>query len=121
MRNQKKPRIPSPLIFFYRLGEIRDRPFENQRYRAFGLNLAVAALILWNIVHQRRGVDELRSRGEAEMDDLLAHIAPLGWEHNTFNGDYVWPTKPLENRPRAKSAINLPRCRLVYVIGKILR
>jgi|GEM_PF-5461233 len=29
-------------VFFHRLGEIRDRTFENQRYRASGLNLAVA-------------------------------------------------------------------------------
>jgi hypothetical protein len=29
-------------------------------------------------------------------DDLLAHVAPLGWEHITFNGDYVWPTEHAE-------------------------
>jgi TnpA family transposase len=87
-------------VFFHRLGEIRDRTFENQRYRASGLNLAVAAIILWNTVYLGRAVDELRSRGEVIADDLLAHIAPLGWEHITFNGDYVWPTEPLENRFR---------------------
>ena len=32
--------------FFNRLGEIRDRSFENQRYRASGLNLVVAAISL---------------------------------------------------------------------------
>jgi TnpA family transposase len=87
-------------IFFHRLGEIRDRTFENQRYRASGLNLAVAAITLWNTVYLGRAVDELRSRGEIIGDDLLAHIAPLGWEHITFNGDYVWPTEPLKNRFR---------------------
>jgi hypothetical protein len=25
---------------------------------------------------------------------ILAHIALLGWEHITFNGDYVWPPAP---------------------------
>jgi len=25
----------------------------------------------------------------------LPHIAPLGWEHIAFNGDYVWPAEPL--------------------------
>jgi TnpA family transposase len=83
-------------VFFHRLGEIRDRTFENQRYRASGLNLAVAAVILWNTVYLSRAVAELRSRGEVVGDDLLAHIAPLGWEHITFNGDYVWPTEPLK-------------------------
>jgi TnpA family transposase len=82
-------------VFFHRLGEIRDRTFENQRYRASGLNLAVAAIILWNTVYLGRAVDELRSRGEIIPDEHLAHIAPLGWEHIAFNGDYVWPTEPL--------------------------
>jgi TnpA family transposase len=84
-------------VFFHRLGEIRDRTFENQRYRASGLNLAVAAIILWNTIYLGRAVDEMRSRGEAIPDELLAHIAPLGWEHIAFNGDYVWPTEPLGN------------------------
>ena len=44
-------------VFFHRLGEIRDRTFENQRYRASGLNLAVAAIILWNTVYLGRAVD----------------------------------------------------------------
>ena len=57
-------------VFFHRLGEIRDRTFENQRYRASGLNLAVAAIILWNTVYLGRAVDELRSRGEIIPDDL---------------------------------------------------
>jgi TnpA family transposase len=83
-------------VFFHRLGEIRDRTFENQGYRASGLNLAVAAIILWNTVYLGRAVDELRSRGETIPDELLAHIAPLGWEHIALNGDYVWPTEPLE-------------------------
>jgi TnpA family transposase len=84
-------------VFFHRLGEIRDRTFENQCYRASGLNLAVAAIVLWNTVYLSRAVDELRSRGETIADDFLTHVAPLGWEHIAFNGDYVWPTEPLAN------------------------
>lgn len=85
----------------------RDCTFENQSYRASGLNLAVAAIILWNTVYLGRAVDELRSRGEILSDDLLAHAAPLGWEHIAFNGDYVWPQNALETfrplrNPRAE-------------------
>jgi hypothetical protein len=29
--------------------------------------------------------------------NLVANIAPLGWEHIALNGDYVWPTEPLQN------------------------
>ena len=65
-------------------GEVRDRTFENQRYRASGLNLAVAAIILWNTTYLGRAVDELRSRGEIIPNELLAHVAPLSWEHIAF-------------------------------------
>lgn len=33
-------------VFIHRLGEIRDRTFELQRYRARGLNLLTAAIVL---------------------------------------------------------------------------
>ena len=38
-------------VFFNRLGEIRDRGFEQQRYRASGLNLITAVIVLWNTVY----------------------------------------------------------------------
>ncbi len=38
-------------VFFNRLGEIRDRSFEQQRYRASGLNPVTAAIVLWNTVY----------------------------------------------------------------------
>jgi TnpA family transposase len=41
-------------MFFNRLGEIRNRSFENQRHRASGLNLVVAAVTLWNTVYLER-------------------------------------------------------------------
>jgi 5-carboxymethyl-2-hydroxymuconate isomerase len=87
-------------VFFHRLGEIRDRAFENQQYRAAGLNLVVAAITLWNTVYLARAVEQLRANGEIISDLLLSHIAPLGWEHITFNGDYVWPTEPLQQEFR---------------------
>ncbi len=34
-------------VFFNRLGEVRDRSYEDQRHRASGLNLLVTAIILW--------------------------------------------------------------------------
>jgi TnpA family transposase len=46
------------------LGELRDRSFENQRYRASGLNLAVAAIIAWNTVYLERAVASLSVPGK---------------------------------------------------------
>lgn len=53
--------------FFNRLGEVRDRSFEQQRYRASGLNLVIAAI-----------------------EALLTHLSHLGWEHVNLTGDYTW-------------------------------
>jgi TnpA family transposase len=89
-------------VFFNRLGEIRDRTFENQCYRASGLNLVVAAITLWNTVYLSRAVDQLRAEGSIIADELLAHIAPLGWEHISLTGDYVWtPIDDLKGSFRA--------------------
>ena len=41
-------------VCFNKLSEIRDRSFENQRHRASGLNLIVAAITLWTTVYLER-------------------------------------------------------------------
>jgi TnpA family transposase len=81
-------------VFFNRLGEIRDRSYENQRHRASGLNLLVAAIILWNTTYLQRAVDHLRSQGHHPAPGDLAHLSPLGWEHINLTGDYHWETSP---------------------------
>ena len=78
-------------VFLNRLGEIRDRSFENQRYRASGLNLVVAAIVLWNTVYIERAVHALRDSGKTVDEILLPHLSPLGWEHINLTGDYIWP------------------------------
>jgi len=77
-------------VFFNRLGELRDRSFENQRYRASGLNLVVAAIVLWNTVYLERAVQSLKAHGQSIDDTLLTHLSPLGWEHINLTGDYAW-------------------------------
>ena len=79
-------------VYFCRLGEVRDRSFENQFFRASGLNLLVAAIILWNTKYLEVAYTELRRQGGTINDDLLRHVAPLGWEHIGLTGDYVWST-----------------------------
>ena len=77
-------------VFLNRLGEMRDRSFENQRYRASGLNLVAAAIILWNTVYLERATQALKDSGKEIDDNLLRHLSPLGWEHINLTGDYVW-------------------------------
>ncbi|MGB4948676.1 MAG: Tn3 family transposase [Candidatus Competibacter denitrificans] len=86
-------------VFLNRLGEIRDRSFENQRYRASGLNLVVAAMVLWNTVYIERAVHALRDSGKTVDETLLPHLSPLGWEHINLTGDYIWPqSHPVKQR-----------------------
>jgi hypothetical protein len=92
-RNEKKSESRNSLsraVFIHRLGEIRDRTYENQQHRASGLNLLVTAIILWNTRYLERVVAALRDEVGATQDGLLAHLSPLGWEHVNLTGDYVW-------------------------------
>ena len=100
-------------VFFHRLGELRDRSFENQAYRASGLNLLVAAIILWNTRYLQGAVDALRRRGTKVPLGLLQHVAPLGWEHISLTGDYIWAEeaqpapgtlRPLRDKPSLLAA-----------------
>ncbi len=77
-------------VCFHRLGRLRDRSTELQQHRASGLTLVTAAIVLWNTVSLSRALDALRCRGEGVPDALLAHIAPLGWQHINLTGDYLW-------------------------------
>jgi len=74
---------------FNRLGEIRDRSFENQRHRASGLNLIVAAITLWNTVYLERAASLLQKYHPLDPS-LLQHVSPLGWKHVNLTGDYTW-------------------------------
>ena len=76
-------------VFIHRLGEVRDRTYENQQHRASGLNLVVTAIILWNTRYLERAVAVLQEI-EDVPDHLLAHLSPLGWEHVNLTGDYIW-------------------------------
>ena len=78
-------------VFFNQLGEIRDRSFENQRHRASGLNLVVAAITLWNTVYLERATEQMAKTRQFDPG-LLQHISPLGWEHINLTGDYSWHT-----------------------------
>jgi len=62
-------------VFSNRLGELRDRSFEDQRHRASGLNLVVAAIVLWNTVYLERAVQVHRRRRPAAAP-LSAGVGP---------------------------------------------
>lgn len=90
-------------VFFNRLGELRDRSFENQRYRASGLNLVIAAIVLWNTTYLERTVAGLPAHGHTVDDALLPHLSPLGWEHINLTGDYLWRQSKQVERGKFRS------------------
>jgi hypothetical protein len=45
---------------------------------------------LWNTTYLDRAVQYLRRRGESVPDELLSHLAPVGWQHINLTGDYLW-------------------------------
>lgn len=77
-------------VFFHERGEIRDRSFESQAFRASGLNLVVSAIVHWNTVYLSRAVAHLRQSGRNIPDALLKHVSPLSWEHINLTGIYSW-------------------------------
>jgi len=77
-------------VCFHRLGRLHDRTAQAQQPRASGLALVTAAIALWNTVYLGRALDAARRHGDLIPDGLLAHLAPLGWQHINLTGDYLW-------------------------------
>ena len=95
-------------VFFHRLGQVRDRAYEDQQHRARGLNLLVAAIVPWNTRYLGAAVAALRGRGHAIGDELLKHVWPLHWEHINLTGDYTW-ADPGTGEPERLRELRLER------------
>jgi TnpA family transposase len=103
-------------VFLCRLGEIRDRSFEQQRYRASGLTLVTAAIAFWNTVYIERAVRASSVTGQPGDPSLLKYLSPLGWEHINLTGDYQWKGKrPAPGRYRSLRTPNIPYRALLSV------
>ena len=51
--------------------------FENQRNRASGMTLVVAAIILWNTAYLSRAIQSLKAHGLSVDKNLLEHLTPI--------------------------------------------
>ena len=88
-RHEPRAQRPAAKAVFQSAGEIRDRSFENQQYRAGGLNLVVAAITLWNTAYLERALI-LLGKSQAVDTALLQHVSPLAREHVSLTGEYLW-------------------------------
>ena len=84
---------------------VRD---QQQRYRASGLNLVVAAIVQWNTVYLERAVQQLRDSGKDVDDKLLPHLSPLGWKHINLTEDYIW---------RQSRRVQQGKCRPLWMVS----
>jgi len=92
----------SRAIFFGKRGELRERELQDQLQRASALNILINAISIWNTTYLQKAVDYMKSTGGLD-EDLLKHIASLGWEHINFLGEYSFDisnaSEPDELRP----------------------
>jgi TnpA family transposase len=98
-------------VFFHEHGEIRDRSYHSQAFRASGLNLVVSAIVYWNTIYLSRATAHLRQQGRQIPDELLKHVSPLGWGHINLTGIYSWDTE--QQMPEGFRPLRLP--------GRLLR
>jgi TnpA family transposase len=90
-------------IFFYRRGAVRDRLREDLQNKASGLNLVVAAIVLWNTVYLEQAVAVLERQGTPIPAECLPHLSPLGWEHINLTGDYIWDLRQTTTPQRLRT------------------
>ncbi|GAA5531533.1 tn3 family transposase ISPa40 [Herpetosiphon gulosus] len=96
-------------VFAHRQGKVHDRSIDDQIERASGLNLVLAAIVLWNTVYLGAAVDAARAAGHPIPDAYLAHLSPLGWEHINLTGDFVWrQRRPLILPPLVRDSPTAP-------------
>ncbi|MED1949760.1 Tn3 family transposase [Brevibacillus centrosporus] len=74
-------------IFFGKQGELRERALQDQLQRASALNILINAISVWNTVYLAKAAEH-QKESSTLREELLHHIAPLGWEHINFLGEY---------------------------------
>lgn len=77
-------------VFIHCLGENCDRTFERRRFRASGLHLVTAAIVLWNKVYLERAKQALHESGTLADAGMLQFLSRLGWERINLTRAYVW-------------------------------
>jgi hypothetical protein len=70
-------------------------------------------VILWNTRYLQEAFDTLGREVSPPSQALLRHVAPLGWEHISLTGDYIWTDdaqpapgllRPLREKPSMLAA-----------------
>ncbi|MEI6430611.1 MAG: Tn3 family transposase [bacterium] len=63
---------------------------EEKSLLASGLNLIVAAIVLWNTVYLQKAIERLEERNAPIPEQYLPHLSPMLWDHIPLTGEYFW-------------------------------
>lgn len=75
-------------VFYGRRGELRQAYRVGQEEQLGALGLVVNVLVLWNTYYMDVGLSYLREQGETVIQEDLARLSPLGYEHINMLGRY---------------------------------
>ena len=89
VNKSEAPNTLARALFFNRLGDLLDRSFKSQFYRAFGLNLLIDAIVYRNTLYLEPAFAAPDREGIPAPPDVLRHMTPLGWQHFSVTGDDI--------------------------------
>jgi TnpA family transposase len=75
-------------LFFANRGEFRSGDYEEIMSKASCLSLLSNAVLVWNTMAITKIITQLRAAGETIVDEDLARISPLMYQHVIPNGTY---------------------------------
>lgn len=89
-------------IFFGKRGELRERELQGQLQRASALNIIINAISVWNTTYLQKAIEHLKNNNSLD-ESLIKHIAPLGWEHINFLGEYKFDLRSVPETDNLRS------------------
>jgi TnpA family transposase len=75
-------------LFFDNKGQIRKQQPEDLVNLAGCLHLVSNAVVVWNTVYMQAAIDKLKGKGQAILDEELAHISPVRFKHINRYGKF---------------------------------
>jgi len=79
-------------MFHGKRGELRQRYREGQEDQLGALGLLVNLVVLWNTIYIDASLNRLRTEGHVILDEDVARLSPLGFQHINMLGATLSPS-----------------------------
>ena len=83
-------------VFFHERGEVRDRSFDSQAFRALRPQSRRQCNRSLEYGLRRPHRRFFEGQGRTIPGHLLKHVSPISWEHINLTGIYSWRTEPTD-------------------------